>query len=71
MREIVKLIIFIVGGGLCGAVLALLFFIDESSTSRLVPGWGIFFITASTVAGASVTGWVYYQLLFCDHKGSH
>jgi uncharacterized membrane protein YeaQ/YmgE (transglycosylase-associated protein family) len=62
MQQILKMALYICGGGLAGAIFPMLFFVDENSTNRLVPAWGIFLMSISGLIGALASGVVYYQL---------
>lgn len=69
MQQIIKLILNVGGGGVAGAILPMLFFVDEHSTNRLVPTWGIVLISISALIGAVLSGIGYYQL-FISNKSS-
>lgn len=70
MQQILKLILYACGGGVAGAILPMLFFVDENSTNRFVPAWGILLISISALVGALVSGVCYYQI-FVSNKTLH
>jgi hypothetical protein len=62
MQQILKLALYVFGGGVAGGIFPMLFFVDENSTSRLVPTWGIYLMSISGLLCALASGVVYYQL---------